>query len=221
VNIVLLGPPGAGKGTQAERLSAQYGLPQVATGDILRAALAEGTELGREAKKYMDAGELVPDEVVEGIIAERLDRDDTRGGFILDGFPRNTHQAAALDRYLSGKGRSIDLVLNISVEPEMLVRRLAGRRVCRDCGANYHVDFNPPPEEGQCGQCDGELYQRNDDNEETVRNRLGVYTRQTEPLMEYYRPAGRLVSIEGCESPEGVFEAIKGAVERVPVGDAE
>jgi adenylate kinase len=196
-------------------------LPQVATGDILRAALAEGTELGREAKKYMDAGELVPDEVVEGIIAERLDRDDTRGGFILDGFPRNTHQAAALDRYLSGKGRSIDLVLNISVEPEMLVRRLAGRRVCRDCGANYHVDFNPPPEEGQCGQCDGELYQRNDDNEETIRNRLEVYLKKTEPLIEHYSTGGRLVSIEGCESPEVVFEAIKGAVERVPVGDAE
>jgi len=217
VNILLLGPPGAGKGTQAERLSERYGWPQVTTGGILRAALAQGTELGREAKKYMDSGELVPDEVVEGIVVERLDREDARRGFILDGFPRNTHQAEALGRYLSRKRRSIDLVLNIEVETEILVRRLAGRRACTGCGANYHVEFNPPPEEGNCGQCGRELYQRSDDNEETVRNRLDVYIEQTEPLRGYYRHSGRLVSIDGSKNPDEVFEEITDAVEKVPV----
>jgi adenylate kinase len=220
VNIVLLGPPGAGKGTQAEELSAGYGWPQVATGDILRAALAQGTELGLEAKKYMDSGELVPDEVVEGIVSERLSQHDAQEGFILDGFPRNTHQAEALDRYLSGEGRSIDLVLNIAVEPEVLARRIAGRRVCTGCGAVYHVDFNPPPQGGRCGQCGGELYQREDDKEETVRNRLAVYAKQTEPLIEYYRPGGRLVSMDGSKSAEEVFGAIRSAVENVLVGEA-
>lgn len=212
MNIVLLGPPGAGKGTQAERLSAKYGWPQIATGDIFRAAVSQGTPLGVEAKKYMDSGELVPDEVTEGIVAERLGLDDARDGFILDGFPRNIHQAEALDRFLAEGGRTIDIVLNVAVDEDVLVRRLSGRRMCRDCEKIYHVEFNPPPEEG-C-ECGGELYQRTDDNEDTVRNRLTVYREQTEPVIGYYEPGGRLVTMDGAGSPEHVFEAMARAIER-------
>lgn len=213
MNLVLLGPPGAGKGTQAERLIAKHGLVQVATGDMFRAALSQGTPMGLEARKYMDSGALVPDEVVEGLVEERLTAEDVRGGFILDGFPRNAHQAAALDRILEESGRSLDLVLNIVVDPETLVERLTGRRVCRDCGGNYHVAFSPPETEGVCAACSGELYQRGDDNEETVRNRLEVYKSQTEPLIEYYRPTGKLADIDGAKSPDEVFGRIVEAIE--------
>lgn len=213
MNLVLLGPPGAGKGTQAERLVEKYGLVQVSTGDMFRSALANETPMGLEAKKHMDSGELVPDEVVEGLVAERLSDQGLQVGFILDGFPRNTHQANALDRMLSEEGRRLDLVLNMVVEPELLIERLSGRCVCRVCGSNYHVSFNPPAEENTCGSCGGEVYQRDDDNEVTVRERLKVYRDQTEPVIDYYRPTGRLVDIDGSGSPEEVFAEIAGAVE--------
>ena len=212
MNIVLLGPPGAGKGTQAERMSGAYGVPQISTGDIFRANLAAGTPLGLEAKGYMDAGELVPDDVVERIVADRLGERDTDAGFILDGFPRSIHQAQALDSYLAGAGKPLDLVVNIEVDPEILIGRLTGRRMCRDCDAISHLLNDPSAAEGVCGSCGGELYQREDDNEQTVRNRLEVYRKETEPLIEYYRPSGKMACIDGSLSPAEVFGRIEFAV---------
>lgn len=218
MNIVLLGPPGAGKGTQAERMVASYGLPQISTGDIFRENLKNGTPLGLEAKKYMDAGELVPDEVVERIVADRLEAPDVEAGFILDGFPRSIHQAKALDGYLAGKGARLDLVVNIAVDPEVLVKRLTGRRMCRDCGGITHVMSNPSARSDECPECGGELYQREDDNEATVRNRLEVYASQTEPLIEYYRPTGVLADIDGSLEPDAVFALIEAAVAKAREG---
>ncbi len=208
MNIIMLGPPGAGKGTQAKMLVEKLGIPQISTGDMLRAAVKEGTELGKKAKEYMDAGKLVPDEVVIGIVKERLAQPDCEKGFILDGFPRTIPQAEALDKVLEELGKKIDYVINVAVPNEELITRLTGRRTCRQCGAMYHVVFNPPKVEGKCDKCGGELYQRDDDKEETIRQRLEVYEAQTAPLIEYYEKKGVLYNIDGTGSIEEIFQNI-------------
>lgn len=208
MNIILLGPPGAGKGTQAKRMIDRYGIPQISTGDMLRAALKAGTPLGLEAKKYMDKGALVPDEVVVGLVKERIQKDDCQKGFMLDGFPRNVSQAETLDKMLSELGKNIDHVISIEVPNQELVKRLTGRRTCRSCGAGYHVMFDPPKKEGVCDKCGGELYQRDDDNEATVTSRLKVYEDQTKPLIDYYQKQGKLRPINGVGDMEDIFKSI-------------
>jgi len=208
MNLILLGPPGSGKGTQAKLIVEKYGIPQISTGDILREAVAKGTELGKEAKKYMDAGQLVPDEIVIGIVKERLQQPDCEKGFILDGFPRTIPQAEALDKILEELGKKIDAVINIQVPEEEVVKRIVYRRTCRNCGAVYHLIYNPPKEDNKCDKCGGELYQRDDDKEEVVRQRYKVYKEQTEPLVEYYAKKGVLYNIDGTKSIEEVFAEI-------------
>ena len=208
MDFILLGPPGAGKGTQAKLMTDKWNTPQVSTGDILRAAVREGTELGVEAKGFMDRGELVPDRVVIGIIAERLREDDAADGFILDGFPRTIPQAEALQKILDELGRNIDHVISIEVDDEELVTRLTGRRMCKGCGESFHVVFNPSAKEGICDRCGGELYQRDDDTEETIRQRLAVYSEQTQPLIAYYEKQGKLRRIEGTGSIEEIFSRV-------------
>jgi adenylate kinase len=208
MNIILLGPPGAGKGTQAKQLVEKYGIPQISTGDILRANLKAQTELGLEAKKYMDAGKLVPDEVVIGIINNRLKEDDCQKGYMLDGFPRTVAQAEALDKILSESGSGIDDVISIDVPNSELLGRLTGRRTCRQCGQGFHVMFDPPKQEGVCDKCQGELYQRDDDNEATVSNRLEVYGAQTQPLIDYYQNKGLLRPIDGLGEISAIFDRI-------------
>jgi adenylate kinase len=211
-NLILLGPPGAGKGTQAGRIVEEYGIPHVSTGDILRGAVKNQTQMGLEAKKYMDAGELVPDSVVIGIVKDRLQEPDTAKGFLMDGFPRTIPQAEALDAALDGLGRAVTKTIVVLVEEEELVRRLSGRRICRVCQTPFHVVFNPPKKEGVCDKCGGELYQRDDDSEATVRNRLEVYRNQTEPLIDYYDQAGLVARIDGAQSPEKVYEDVRAAL---------
>jgi len=208
MDFILLGPPGAGKGTQAKLMIDKWSIPQVSTGDILRAAVREGTDLGVEAKGFMDSGGLVPDRVVIGIIAERLKENDAADGFILDGFPRTIPQAEALQEILDQLGRSIDHVISIEVDDEELVTRLTGRRMCKGCGESFHVVFNPSTKEGVCDRCNGELYQRDDDQEETIRQRLSVYSEQTQPLIAYYEKQGRLRRIEGTGSIENIFTRV-------------
>ncbi|MGC1401959.1 MAG: adenylate kinase [Thermodesulfobacteriota bacterium] len=208
MNLILLGPPGAGKGTQAKMMIDKYHLPQISTGDILRAALKERTPLGLKAKEYMDKGLLVPDEVVIDIIRERLKEPDCRNGYILDGFPRTVAQAQALDKVLADMHSGIDHVISIEVEKGELIKRLTGRRTCRQCGRGYHVIFDPSLNKDLCDKCQGELYQRDDDNEDTVRNRLDVYDSQTFPLIQYYKDKNLLRSIEGQGSIQQIFDRI-------------
>jgi len=210
--VVFLGAPGAGKGTQARRLAAGSGVPQIATGDMLREAVAEGTPLGREAKRYMDQGALVPDEVVIGLVDERLSRPDAGPGYVLDGFPRTVAQAEALDALLGRRGQDLDRVVFFDVSREELLRRLTGRRICRRCGTAFHLVSAPPKTEGRCDQCGGELYQREDDAESTVARRLDVYQTQTAPLLDYYGKRGLLVRVAGEGPVDQVAVAIQRAV---------
>ena len=210
LNLILLGPPGAGKGTQAERLREDFGVPHISTGDMLRAQVAAGTELGLEAKKYMDAGELVPDEVIVGMIVHRVPDSDAGDGFLLDGFPRNEAQAQALAQALGSLDRRLTAVLAIEVPDDEVVRRLAGRRVCvKNPGHIYHVDFDPPKHEGICDQDGSRLIQREDDREETIRKRLEVYHAQTAPLIDYYDGAGLLRRFDGRRSADEVHARIR------------
>jgi len=215
MKLILLGPPGAGKGTQAVRLVAHFGIPQISTGDILRKAVKDGTDLGKLAKSYMDQGALVPDEVVIGIIRDRIVQSDCDKGYILDGFPRTMAQAEALDEMLKNLGTGVDHVVNIALDDEEIIKRLTGRRTCSQCGAGYHILFDPPKKEGVCDQCGGALIQRDDDKEETVRERLRVYREQTEPLIEYYQKKGILYNVDGTKDINGVFEEIKSILDKL------
>jgi adenylate kinase len=215
MKLILLGPPGAGKGTQAKMLTDRFGIPQISTGDILRSAVKEGTPMGVKAKAFMDAGGLVPDEVVVGIVRERLQRGDCAGGFILDGFPRTVAQADALKETLQQLGKNLDAVISLDVDVEALVERLTGRRTCKACGRGYHVKFDPPKVAGTCDICGGELIQRDDDKEETIRKRLEVYHQQTAPLVAYYRTDSLLTSVDGMREIDTVQQQILSALAAV------
>ncbi len=216
MRVAFLGPPGAGKGTQARELAREWGVPQIATGDMLREAVAAGTPLGRDAKGYMDRGELVPDSVIVAMIGERLAKPDATHGYILDGFPRTVPQAEALAQLLKDRGQALDHVAYFDVSEPEILRRMTGRRVCRRCGETYHLVSAPPKREGTCDRCQGELYQRADDSEETVRRRLDVYTRQTAPLLAYYRERDLLTTVSG----EGPIDEIRASLRRLRDGRA-
>ncbi len=214
MNLILLGAPGAGKGTQGKSLAQKYGIPQISTGDILRANVRNRTQLGTKAREYMDKGLLVPDDVVVSMVSERIRQEDCEKGFILDGFPRNLAQAEVLSQTLSALGKKIDHVIGIEVETKELVRRLSGRRVCRKCGASYHVIFNPPVNIGMCDACGSEIYQRDDDKEETIAARLKVYEQETLPLVEYYTGKDLYLPVDGIGSVDKITGEIVGAIEK-------
>lgn len=214
MKLMIMGPPGAGKGTQAERLVKDLDITHISTGDMFRAAIKQGTEMGKKAKEYMDKGQLVPDEVVVGMVKDRLSQPDCTKGFLLDGFPRTVAQADSLSKTLDALGIKLDGVINIAVPRERLMARLTGRRVCKACGASYHVMFNAPKTEGVCDSCGGELYQRSDDNEETVSNRLDVYESQTQPLIDYYKEAGILLNINGDQNIDLVLKDVLAALKK-------
>lgn len=208
MKLVFLGAPGAGKGTQAKKIVEKYGIPQISTGDLLRAAVAAGTALGKEAKSYMDKGELVPDSVVLGMVEERLKQDDCKKGYILDGFPRNTSQAEALDKMLASLKMQLDAAVSVDVPFDDLMKRLTGRRTCKSCGQMYNVFFNSSRKEGVCDKCGGELFQRDDDKEETIKKRLDVYSAQTAPLFDYYKSKGILKPVLGTGSIDEIYSKI-------------
>ncbi|MEV2907292.1 adenylate kinase [Paenibacillus larvae] len=208
MNIIFMGPPGAGKGTQAEKIVSDFQIPHISTGDAFRLAMSQGTPLGIKAKGYVDKGLLVPDEITNGIVKERLEQPDCAKGFLLDGYPRTIAQADALDEMLKSQSRQIDHVMNLTVDRELLLARLTGRRICKSCGATYHVLFNPPQHEGICDKCGGELYQRSDDTEEKVGTRLDEYTNKTAPLLDYYRQKGILREVNGEQDITAVTSEI-------------
>lgn len=208
MKIIMLGAPGAGKGTQAKRIAEKYGIPHISTGDIFRANIKEGTELGMKAKEFMDQGLLVPDEVTIGMLLDRIKKEDCVNGYVLDGFPRTIPQAESLTKALEEMGQKIDYAVDVDVPDENIVSRMSGRRACITCGATYHVQFAPPKTEGICDKCGAELVLRDDDKPETVQKRLTVYHEQTQPLIDYYRRAGVLVSVDGTQSMDQVFESI-------------
>ena len=208
MKIVLLGPPGAGKGTQAKSISNRYSIPHISTGDIFRKNISENTPLGIEAKSYMDNGQLVPDEVTINMVKDRLQQDDCKNGYLLDGFPRTVHQAEALDNFLTEREESIDKALLIEVPKEFILERMTGRRVCPSCGASYHIKFNPPTNDGKCDLCGSDVIQRKDDTEETVKERLDVYENQTQPLIDFYKNKKQLSVVDGTQAINEVFESI-------------
>lgn len=209
MNIILMGPPGAGKGTQAKRLIEDYNLTQLSTGDLLRNAISRGEELGLKAREYMNKGRLVPDEVILGLVKEEFKRGNLSNGFILDGFPRTRSQAESLDKVLTETGMVLNFVIVLEVKDESVVERLCGRRICKDCGASYHICFHPSRENDKCDICGGVLFQRDDDKEHTIRNRLIVYHQQTEEVTEFYNPTGKVVFIEGEGSIDDIYHQIK------------
>lgn len=212
MKIILLGPPGAGKGTQAANIVKEYNLPHISTGDIFRKNIKEGTDLGKKAQEYINNGQLVPDELTCGLVASRLSEPDCKNGFMLDGFPRNIFQAEYLDKFLAENNVALDKVINIEVNPKLLVERACGRRICKACGATYHISFNPSKKDGICDVCQDPLTQRPDDNEETVSQRIQVYLSETKPLVEYYTNKGIVANIEGDQDIDKVFEDIKASL---------